>query len=224
VSLKQLRNAEESLRRDLEAVRGQLATALGILADGEAAEHAFAAMADVSAQSSRRKASEGVYRDPAVERAEDLRERSEAGQATRPQRERLRKEESRLLTELEKVRREIEWLGIKRSALPLLQNIPNATPCALRWDEMTGDGDVRACPQCKTTVFNVAMLQPAAAEALLGEHFARALHRRKDGTVLSGDCPQHASATQAYKLAFTVGGAIVAGVVAALTIFHAFWQ
>lgn len=73
-----------------------------------------------------------------------------------------------------------------------LKQIRIANPCPARWEEMEGDDRVRFCGTCKKNVYNLSALQRSEAEALVASHEGKmcaALFRRKDGTVLTADCP-----------------------------------
>ncbi len=77
--------------------------------------------------------------------------------------------------------------------LPLLDNIQLAYPCPARWEDMTGDNRTRHCAQCDLDVHNIADMTRAEAEQLLstlseGRICAR-FYRRRDGTILTRDCP-----------------------------------
>ena len=73
-----------------------------------------------------------------------------------------------------------------------LEQIRIANPCLARWEEMEGDDRVRFCGACKKNVYNLSALPRSEAEALVASHEGKmcaALFRRKDGTVLTADCP-----------------------------------
>ena len=69
-----------------------------------------------------------------------------------------------------------------------------ATPCTAAWDQMVGDERTRFCTQCKKNVYNLRGMSvaevreflkvPAGAEPLCVRFYAR-----RDGTVLTADCP-----------------------------------
>ena len=216
MSLRQSRAVEERLRGELEDVRGQLTGAVAAVQAGDSAAQHLAAMQDRADA----KSTEGVYRDAAAERAGELRARVEAGRHARDQRERFRREEARLLVALEQARLDIERAGVRRTVLPVLEHLPEASTCAVRWDEMTGEGDARSCPHCKASLFNVAMLEPAQVETLLGSHIRGGdLRRRKDGTLIVGDCGHAAPRQRFLQVASTVVGVMI-GLVAAVVIVY----
>lgn len=75
---------------------------------------------------------------------------------------------------------------------PVLDNVRVASPCSAAWDEMQGDERVRFCGHCRKHVYNLSELPRAQAEALVsaaqGELCVR-FYRRRDGTLLTQDCP-----------------------------------
>ena len=77
--------------------------------------------------------------------------------------------------------------------LPLLEHIRVASPCSASWDSMEGDEKVRHCRACNLSVYNLAAMTRAEAEALLGSAGAGRVcarfYRRADGTVMTSDCP-----------------------------------
>jgi hypothetical protein len=78
-----------------------------------------------------------------------------------------------------------------RMRLPVLQNIRVASPCSVKWEDMTGDERSRLCAQCDKHVFNVSALTAAEAEALVLEKngsLCVTYWQRKDGTILLADC------------------------------------
>ena len=77
----------------------------------------------------------------------------------------------------------------------LLDEIRIASPCPMRWAQLKGDQRVRFCASCKKHVYNLAEMEPDEAERLIrrteGPICGR-LYRRRDGTLLAGDCPKGA--------------------------------
>jgi hypothetical protein len=76
--------------------------------------------------------------------------------------------------------------------LTVLNNLRIASPCAATWGAMRGDDRVRFCDSCSKHVFNVSDLTADEAVALIQKsegHSCVRLYRRKDGTVLTADCP-----------------------------------
>ncbi len=67
-----------------------------------------------------------------------------------------------------------------------------ASPCPASWDEMTGDDRSRLCSQCDKHVYNIISMTKVEVEDLVKQtegDFCGRLFRRKDGTVLTADCP-----------------------------------
>jgi len=74
----------------------------------------------------------------------------------------------------------------------MLEDLRIATPCSADWDDMVGDDRARLCRQCDKLVYNVIAMTRVEAESLIGEQEGEVcvrLYRRKDGTVLTSDCP-----------------------------------
>ena len=88
-------------------------------------------------------------------------------------------------------------------SLPLLDRVQTASPCDVRWDQMTpeGEGDrTRRCERCSLSVHNIAQMTRAEAEAFLASRFDESgqplqhrvcalIYRRADGTIITADCP-----------------------------------
>ena len=74
----------------------------------------------------------------------------------------------------------------------LIDQLRIAAPCPASWGEMEGDNRVRSCAACKLNVYNLSGMTGEEAEELLGTKEGRVcvrLFRRRDGTVLTSDCP-----------------------------------
>lgn len=73
-----------------------------------------------------------------------------------------------------------------------LNSIKVASPCSANWDEMIGNNRQRFCGQCKLNVYNLSGMTKNEAESLImnseGRLCAR-FFRRKDGTIITKDCP-----------------------------------
>lgn len=97
-------------------------------------------------------------------------------------------------------------------ALPLLDRVRVASPCAVRWDDMTrvGDGErVRHCGQCRLNVHNLSGMTRAEAESLItsrlpGQRLCGRFYQRPDGTMLTRDCPVGLRAVRARIARFIV--------------------
>lgn len=99
------------------------------------------------------------------------------------------REEPRLVTELDKLRKELHARAPRH--LPLLDDIRVASPCHERWDAMTGDEQARHCGSCNKNVYNLSAMTREAAEALVREKEGKLCvryYRRADGTILTADC------------------------------------
>jgi hypothetical protein len=74
----------------------------------------------------------------------------------------------------------------------LLDRVRIASPCQASWDAMSGNERVRSCALCQKHVYNLSAMSAVEATALIerieGNICAR-LYRRRDGTVLTADCP-----------------------------------
>ena len=78
------------------------------------------------------------------------------------------------------------------AALPVLNNVRVASPCGQSWDEMEGDDRSRFCGHCKLRVYNLSGMMRPEAEALVRDSEGRLcvrFYRRRDGSVLTADCP-----------------------------------
>jgi hypothetical protein len=73
-----------------------------------------------------------------------------------------------------------------------LNQIRIASPCTASWDEMRGDDTVRFCGHCNLDVYNLSSMTAPEAAAFLGARHGRTcvrLYKRRDGTVITRDCP-----------------------------------
>lgn len=75
----------------------------------------------------------------------------------------------------------------------LLNSLRIAAPCSVDWNSMTGDERKRFCGLCKKNVYNISeMSRKDAAEFIReseGEATCIRFYRRKDGTVITDNCP-----------------------------------
>jgi hypothetical protein len=74
----------------------------------------------------------------------------------------------------------------------LLAEIRVASPCEASWDEMGGSDQVRFCRQCRKNVYNLSGMSRGDAAALVREKEGRLcvrFYRRRDGTMLTDNCP-----------------------------------
>lgn len=75
----------------------------------------------------------------------------------------------------------------------LLDNVRIASPCKASWDAMIGNDRIRRCEECRLNVYHLSGMSRNEAEALLANATGRIcirLYRRRDGTVLTQDCPK----------------------------------
>ena len=73
-----------------------------------------------------------------------------------------------------------------------INNVRIASPCPADWGKMIGDDRVRHCAECNLNVYNFsAMTTPEVERLLSGEgRLCARFYRRKDGTMLTQDCPR----------------------------------
>ncbi|MFA9472676.1 MAG: hypothetical protein ACERNK_19075, partial [Deltaproteobacteria bacterium] len=86
-----------------------------------------------------------------------------------------------------------------------------ASPCKAPWENMDGDERVRFCRDCNRNVYNLSAMTEREARRVVAEREGRLcvrFYQRRDGTVLTSDCPVGA------KRAFFVSGARAALAVA----------
>lgn len=98
---------------------------------------------------------------------------------------------ARVVGELQKTRALLDRVEKKRG-LPMLDQIRVASPCDASWAEMTGDDKARFCGKCEKHVFNLSAMTREEAELVMLERegaICVRLYRRKDGTVITADCP-----------------------------------
>jgi hypothetical protein len=86
----------------------------------------------------------------------------------------------------------------------LLGEIRVASPCMASWDEMEGSGSIRFCRHCRQNVYNLSGMSRREATALVRETEGRLcvrFYRRRDGTLLTDDCPVGLRAARRWVLA-----------------------
>ncbi len=79
-----------------------------------------------------------------------------------------------------------------KTPLQLLAEIQIASPCPVPWEEMEGNDRFRHCAQCDKQVYDLSAMTADDAIALIREKegdLCVQLYRRRDGTVLTADCP-----------------------------------
>lgn len=95
-----------------------------------------------------------------------------------------------------------------------IDDIRIATPCTADWNAMTGDARSRFCGECKLNVYDISNMTASEATALLERTEGRLcvrMYRRKDGTVITRDCPVGVRAR--LRRAASAAGAALAAVV-----------
>src|SRR5688500_2398120 len=73
-----------------------------------------------------------------------------------------------------------------------LDNLRIAAPCSSDWNQMTGTERVRFCAECNLNVYNLSSMTISEAEALIAGAEGRLCvryYRRRDGTILTNNCP-----------------------------------
>ena len=74
----------------------------------------------------------------------------------------------------------------------ILSRIGVASPCSVNWDTMSGDERARFCQQCNKHVYNLSEMSRKEAENLILKSEGKTCVRfylRKDGTIMTEDCP-----------------------------------
>lgn len=74
----------------------------------------------------------------------------------------------------------------------ILDDVSIASPCPVKFEQMTGDEKIRFCDLCQLNVYNVSQMTRIEAEELLNDKSDQVclrLYRRKDGTLITKDCP-----------------------------------
>ena len=75
----------------------------------------------------------------------------------------------------------------------MLHNIRVASPCSADWEKMEGNDRVRFCSACQLNVYNFSEMSEREILKLIQSHEGRRLcgrlYRRKDGTILTRNCP-----------------------------------
>jgi hypothetical protein len=97
-------------------------------------------------------------------------------------------------------------------SLTILNNLRIASPCPASWEAMRGDDRVRFCDACEKHVYNISGLTVDAAVALVRESEGPVcvrLYRRKDGTILTADCPVGLRAAVRRRLVRLAAAAVV---------------
>ena len=67
-----------------------------------------------------------------------------------------------------------------------------ASPCKAPWENMDGDEQVRFCRECSRNVYNLSAMTETEARRVIADREGRLcirFYQRRDGTVLTSDCP-----------------------------------
>lgn len=73
-----------------------------------------------------------------------------------------------------------------------LNHVQVAAPCKADWNLMIGSEQVRFCGQCNLNVYNLSGISRVEAEALIARTEGRIcvrFYRRRDGSIITQDCP-----------------------------------
>ncbi|MEQ8277828.1 MAG: hypothetical protein RMA76_21360 [Deltaproteobacteria bacterium] len=77
-------------------------------------------------------------------------------------------------------------------SLPVLDNLQIASPCSAAWADMVGDQRRRFCESCEKNVYDLTVMTPVEIVDLIEKtegKFCGRLFQRRDGRVLTDDCP-----------------------------------
>ncbi len=89
-----------------------------------------------------------------------------------------------------------------------------ATPCLARWEDMAGDERARFCQHCQKHVYNFSAMTTMEVEQLVLKNEGNVcgrMYRRKDGKVLTADCPTGQAVVKRQRWLWA--GGLAAGVV-----------
>ena len=101
------------------------------------------------------------------------------------------------------------------AVLPSGMKVSIASPCTEDWSRMTGDDYVRHCSKCDKKVYDLSGLKGIEIEALLLRHREPPCVRffkRKDGTMMTADCPVGRPKRVALRVLTALGLSALAGV------------
>lgn len=94
-----------------------------------------------------------------------------------------------------------------------------ASPCKASWEQMTGDDAVRFCGTCRKNVYMLSSMSTEQVEALLtgaGETPCVRFYQRRDGSVMTADCPVGARTARRKRAAFAAGAGVLSALGVAL--------
>jgi hypothetical protein len=105
---------------------------------------------------------------------------------------------------------------LRRRRLAQLNQVHTAAPCSVDWDEMPGDDKVRSCQACRLSVYNLSAMDVEEAAERIAQDDDRLcvrFYRRRDGTILTQDCPVGVESTKRKRRGAVLGtAAALAGV------------
>ncbi len=104
-----------------------------------------------------------------------------------------------------------------------LDEVTIASPCRASWEKMVGDEKMRFCHQCQLHVYNLSAMDLEEAADLISRNDDRLcirFYRRKDGTILTRDCPAGLRAQERKKGLFATAIAAAGSTLALLTCFR----
>jgi len=96
-----------------------------------------------------------------------------------------------------------------------LEDVRIASPCKASWRKMKGDDRVRNCAKCSLNVYNISEMTREEAAELITRSEGRLcirLWRRRDGTVITKDCPTE---FKRIRYGFAVFSSVVIGAILA---------
>jgi len=95
-----------------------------------------------------------------------------------------------------------------------LDDIEIQSPCDVPWDSLRGTERVRACGRCRENVYNISAMTRVEALRLIRATEGRIcvrIHRRPDGTVVTGDCWSRLRAARKRGMLVFAGALVVVG-------------
>jgi hypothetical protein len=99
-----------------------------------------------------------------------------------------------------------------RQTIPL-EMLRIASPCHVAWEDMAGTNRMRFCQVCQEVVYDLSAMTRKEPAKLIRQKNGKAcvrLYRRRDGTVLTRDCPVGARARRQRLCLFAAGSCLVA--------------
>jgi hypothetical protein len=105
----------------------------------------------------------------------------------------------------------------------MLPRIHIASPCSADWEKMIGDDRVRYCSACNLNVYNFSAMTSAEVQQLILDREGRLcgrLYSRRDGTLLTRDCPQSLRAV-ARRISRVAGAVLSAAMSVTSVVAHA---